>query len=52
MKRWPGVSTTASRTALDLGVRFEFRTFSLLGASMPPLQMLAAYAGLVLIRPG
>jgi arsenical pump membrane protein len=38
------------RSALDLGVRFDSRTFSLLGALMLPLQFLAACAGLALVR--
>ena len=40
------------RSALDNGVRFESRTFSVLGAAMLPLQFLAACAGLALVRLG
>ena len=38
------------RIALDLGVRFESGTFSVLGAAMLPFQFLAALAGLALMR--
>lgn len=43
-------SIICRRSAIDLGVRFESWTFSLLGATMLPLQFLAAYAGLALGR--
>ena len=43
-------SIICRRIALDLGVRFESGTFSLLGAAMLPPQLLAALAGLALIR--
>ena len=38
------------RIALDLGVNFESGRFSVLGAAMLPIQFLAAYAGLALVR--
>ena len=41
-------SIICRRNAIDFGLRFESRTFSLLGAAMLPLQFLAAYAGLAL----
>ena len=43
-------SIICRRIALDLGVRFESGTFSALGAAMLPLQLLAALAGLALMR--
>jgi Na+/H+ antiporter NhaD/arsenite permease-like protein len=43
-------SIICRRSALDLGVRFESGTFSMLGAAMLPLQFLAACAGLALVR--
>ena len=45
-------SIICRRSAIDLGVRFESWTFSLLGAAMLPLQFLAAYAGLAMVRVG
>ena len=43
-------SIICRRIALDLGVRFESRTFSTLGAAMLPFQFLSALAGLALMR--
>jgi Na+/H+ antiporter NhaD/arsenite permease-like protein len=43
-------SIICRRSALDLGVRFESRTFSVLGGALLPLQFLAAWAGLALVR--
>ena len=43
-------SIICRRVSLDLGVRFESGTFSVLGAAMLPLQFLAAWAGLTLLR--
>jgi Na+/H+ antiporter NhaD/arsenite permease-like protein len=45
-------SIICRRVSLDLGVRFEAGTFSMLGAAMLPLQFLAAYAGLALTNLG
>jgi Na+/H+ antiporter NhaD/arsenite permease-like protein len=45
-------SIICRRSALDLGVRFDSGTFSVLGAAMLPLQFLAACAGLALVRLG
>ena len=40
------------RSALNLGLRFESLTFSVLGAAMLPFQFLAACAGLALVKLG
>ena len=45
-------SIICRRIALDLGVRFESGTYSVLGAAMLPFQFLAACAGLALVRLG
>ena len=45
-------SIICRRCAINVGVRFESWTFSLLGAVMLPLQFLAAYAGLALVSVG
>jgi Na+/H+ antiporter NhaD/arsenite permease-like protein len=45
-------SIICRRSAIDLGVRFESSTFSLLGASLLPFQFVAAYVGLTLVAVG